>query len=256
VNNRLDKLKAKTSGRKGTMKAFKARIQFQTIRSRSPIITLASSTLLWVGIMAGYSQGTLYTDRSIFNAALQSSTTIDFENLPAYDGVGIGQSPVTVSLQTPPFTTLLTITNFSQRLFVVGPGAYYPTLGDGQYVWNFDSGTPIGIFFPGGKNAFAADFSGGIQNNPFNATLTFTLLGGQTYTHNFTGQDGQWTFRGFVFSQTITSVIYDDGGQDSPGFHEEMIDNVTYGVAVPEPQILTLALGGIFAAPTTRRRQH
>ncbi len=237
------------------MKTFEAWGQFQTIRSQSLIITLASSALLWVGITAGYSQGTLYTDRSIFNAALQSSTTVDFESLPPYDGIGTGDAEITVSLQTPPFAKIITVTNASSRLFVTGPTST-PIPGTGQYVFNFDSGTPIGIFFPGGNNAFAADFSGGIQNNPFNATLTFTLLGGQTYSHNFTGQMGQWTFRGFVFSQAIASVIYDDGGPDSPGFHEEMIDNVTYGVAVPEPQTLTLALGGILAALTTRRRQH
>lgn len=215
--------------------------------ARSKIgLLLTIGAIVMMGAVSGLAQGTIYTDRSLFSAALQSSRTIDFESLPPYDGIGVGQSPITVSLQTPPYTTLLTVTNSSQRLFVVGPGAYYPVPGDGQYVWNFDSGTPIGIFFPGGRNAFGADFSGGIvQNNPFNATLTFTLLSGQTYTHNFIGQMGQWTFRGFVFPEAITSVVYSDGGPSLPGAHEEMLDNVTYGVAaVPEPGICALLIAG------------
>jgi hypothetical protein len=202
-------------------------------------------------------QGVLFTDRALFNAALQSSRTIDFEGLPPYDGVGTGQSPITVSLQTPPFTPLLTITNAEQRLFVAGSGMLNPAPGTGQYIWNFDSSYPIGIFFPAGRNAFAADFSGGIvQNNPFNASLTFTLLSGQAYVHNFAGQMGAWTFRGFVFPESITSVIYSDGGPALPGAHEEMIDNVTYGVAVPEPQTVTLTLGSLIAFLAARRRQH
>jgi hypothetical protein len=236
------------------MIALKSWIGFPTSLRVTSVFTLVISIVSLLGMASGYSQGTLYTDRSLFNAALQSSTTIDFESLPPYDGLGTGESPITVSLLTPPFTSLLTITNFEHRLFVAGSGGFNPTPGTGQYIWNFDSSYPIGIFFPGGRNAFGADFSGGIQGNSYSATLTFTLLGGQTYTHNFTGQDGQWTFRGFAFTQTITSVIYDDGGQFLPGTHEEMIDNVTYGVAVPEPQVLGLGLAALLGLLRGRRR--
>jgi hypothetical protein len=120
----------------------------------------------------------------------------------------------------------------------------YPSLAI-KYLWNFDSGLPIGISLPNGMNAFGADFSGGIipQNNPFNATITVNLVGGQTQTYNFTGQQGSWTFRGFVFSSPISSVAFDDGGQLN-GTHEELLDNVTFGV-VPEPQPLALALAGL-----------
>lgn len=234
------------------MKAFRSWHPFQCTTS---ILTLALATALLAGTMSGRSQGTVFTDRSMFNAELQSSTTIDFEGLPPYDGFGTGQSPITVSLQTPPFTPILTITNFEQRLFVAGTGGFNPTPGTGQYIWNFDSSYPIGIFFPGGRNAFGADFSGGIQGNSYNATLTFTLFGGQTYTHNFIGQDGQWTFRGFVFAEAISSVIYHDGGQFLPGTHEEMIDNVTYGVAVPEPQVLALMLAAVITQLRGRARK-
>ena len=106
-------------------------------------------------------------------------------------------------------------------------------------------------------NAFGADFSGGItpQNNPFNATITVNLAGGQTYTHNFAGPQGSWLFRGFVFSSPINSVIYDDGGPDLIGFHEETLDNVTFGAAtVPEAHSFAIALVGLLAWFLSRRR--
>jgi hypothetical protein len=196
--------------------------------------------LLLLGLRAGVidslAQGTVYTDRPAFTAALQSSTTVTFETLTPNTFFDLGASPITVSG--------VTITNFESRLFVCGPsaGSLNPINDTDQYIWNFDSSYPVGIFLPGGRNAFAADFSGGIvQNNPFNATLTFTLLDGQTYVHNFTGQLGSWTFRGFVFPQAIRSLVFDDGGPFLPGAHEEILDNLTFGVAVPEPRALVIA---------------
>ena len=183
-----------------------------------------------------YAQGTVYTDRSLFTAALQSSTTIDFTGMPD-PFPGTGRSPITISGAT--------FTNNEARLFT----------GSGN-LWNFDSSYPVGVFLPGGRNAFGADFSGGIvQNSPFNATLTFTLLNGQTFTHNFTGQLGNWTFLGFTFSQPIRNLVYDDGGPFLPGAHEEMLDNVTFGIAtVPEPQVLSLAGVAVFVRFMSRRR--
>jgi hypothetical protein len=176
-------------------------------------------------------QGTLYTDRSIFNATLQSSTTITFTGLPD-PPPGLGRPSVTVSG--------VTFTNFEGQLFT-GTGV----------LANFDSSYPVGVFLPGGRNAFSADFSGGIDpaNNPFNATITVNLVGGQTFTHNFTGQFGSWTFVGMVFPQAISSLIYNDGAQSNPfGNHEEMLDNVTFGVAVPEPQTSLLVVFGILTS--------
>jgi len=220
---------------------------------RCNVLVIAASL---VAILQGHSQGVTYTDRTSFNAILQSSRTIDFESIPPYDGIGTGQSPILI-LSPPPVSLILTVTNFEHRLFVAGGSSpLNPTPGTGQYIWNFDSSYPISIFFPSGRNAFGADFSGGIaQNNPFNATLTFTLLSGQTHTHNFTGQMGQWTFRGFVFPETITSVIYSDGGPFLPGGHEEMLDNVTYGIAtVPEPQVALLSASAVIFWLAARRR--
>jgi hypothetical protein len=171
---------------------------------------------------------------------MASSTTVTFEELPPSDWTSTGTSPV-VSLG-------VTFTNFEHRLFITSPnGALYPQPGTGQYLWNFDSGYPVGIFLPAGKTGFAADFSGGIQpHDTFNATLTAILEGGQSYSYHFSGPRGAWTFFGVTFSEPIVGLTYDDGG--AFGFHEEMLDNVSFGVAVPEPcGLLLVMLGGVMA---------
>jgi len=200
--------------------------------SALPLVSIA----LRPGLIDGYAQGTIYTDRSAFAAALQSGATITFDGLPDPPS-GLGRSPITVSG--------VTFTGADNSLHT-GSG----------YLNNFDSSYPVGIFLPVGKNAFGADFSGGIvpQNNPFNATITVSLDGGQTHAYNFTGQVGSWTFLGFVFSDPIASLVYDDGGPFLPGAHEEELDNVTFGAAVPEPYSLLLAPCALVVWLCSRRR--
>ena len=179
-------------------------------------------------------QGTIYTSRSAFDGALTSGTTITFGGI-TNDGV----SSVSVSG--------VTFTNFDSRLSVSWQSL-------NPILYNFDSGYPVGIFLPDGKNAFGADFSGGIvQNNPFNATISINLADGQSSQYHFTGQLGSWTFVGFVFSQPITSLVYNDGGPSLPGAHEEMLDNVSFGTAVPEPKPSLLLLFALIATFVARR---
>jgi len=172
-------------------------------------------------------QSTSYTSRSDFNAALGASTTITFESLAPTDSSGLGVGAITVSG--------VTFTNFEHQL-LISSGSY---LGTGQFLFNFDSSYPVGVFLPGGRTAFGADFSGGIGPNPaFNATLTFNLLDGQSVSYIFTGTQNAWTFFGPTFAEPITSLVYDDGGQFFPGSHEEAFDNGTFGSVVPEPHCL------------------
>lgn len=191
---------------------------------------------LLLGTADGFAQGVLFNDRTAFNAALISSTTINFAGLPD-PPPGIGRSPITISG--------VTFTNAESRLFT-GSG----------YLWNFDSSYPVGIFLPAGRNAFGADFSGGIEPNAtFNATLTVNLLGGQTYFYNFSGPRSSWTFFGVAYPQSIASLIYHDGGQFLPGTHEEMLDSVTFGFAtVPEPHV-TLVVGCALAMLVRRGKR-
>ena len=184
-------------------------------------------------------QGTIYTSRSGFDTALASGTTITFDGVIPNDPSMIGVPSVTVSG--------VTFTSADSRLFVSWQSL-------NPMLYNFDSSFPVGIFLPDGKNAFGADFSGGIvQNNPFNATISINLADGQSSQYHFTGQLGSWTFVGFVFSQPIASLVYDDGGISLPGTHEEMLDNVSFGTAVPEPKASLLLLFALIATFVARR---
>ena len=195
---------------------------------------LLSGIGLRFGTVDGHAQGTIYTDRYSYEAALPSSTTIDFSGTPNPPDF-IGRSSITVSG--------VTFTSLGARLFT-----------GTENIFNFDSSYPVSILLPGGINAFGADFSGGIipQNNPFIGTLTVNLAGGQTFIHSFTGQVGSWTFRGFAFSSPISSLVYNDGGPFVPGAHEEMLNRITFG-PVPEPRTVWVALCAVAIWLVSRR---
>jgi hypothetical protein len=198
-------------------------------------------------VVTGRCQGTFYTSRSVFEAALGASTTITFEDvssLPPPGGHGHGSITNSgVIFATP-----------SSSLYVADPnGDYHPIPGTGKYIWSFDGLTPVSIILPAGMTAFGADFSGGIQPNlSFNATLTVNLVGGASYDYNFSGPRSSWTFFGVSFPQPIANIVYNDGALS---LHEEMLDNVTFGV-IPEPS--TLGLFGLGALLLGRRlnRKH
>lgn len=179
-----------------------------------------------------HGQGTIYTSRSAFEATLSSSTTITFED----------QTNV-ISNGTPAYSRTIsgvTFTTPDALLFITGPGGG-PIPGTGRYLWHFDGSSPVDILLPGGVTAFGADFSGGVEPHPsFNATLTVNLVGGGSYDYNFSAARGSWTFFGVTFAQPIANLIYNDGGSF---LHEEMLDNVTFGSAIPEPSV-----SGLFAA--------
>lgn len=208
------------------------------------------SSLLATTTQTTFSQGTIYTSRTLFEQQLGSSTTITMESLPAstpadFEGAQ-GKRSITVAGVS--FETI------SATLYVTAPSnSAYPIPGDGQYIWNFDSDSPVSILLPGGVTAFGADFSGGLEPNPsFNATLTANLTGGGSYAYNFSGARGSWVFFGVTFEEPILSLIYDDGGTF---LHEEMLDNVTFGNVVPEPRSLALLLVGLMLL-LSRTRSH
>jgi hypothetical protein len=192
-----------------------------------------------------FCQGTIYISRSAFEAALTSSTTITFEELPYTLPGGAGEYSVTASG--------VIFSNPGPRLYITSTnnGGVYPIPGTGQYLWNFDGGYPVDILLPGGVTGFGADFSGGIEPDPlFIGTLTVNLAGGSSYAYNFTAPRGSFTFFGVTFAEPIANLVYRDAGPPDGmggGFHEEMLDNVTFGTAIPEPSVLGLfALGGMF----------
>jgi len=191
--------------------------------------TPASVLCVFIACWSTLGQGSIFTSRSDFNSALTASTTVTFETLAPTDTGGLGAGTITVSG--------VAFTNLEHQLFI-SSDSY---LGTGHFLFNFDSSYPVGVFLPGGRTAFGADFSGGVGPNPsFNGSLTFNLLDGQSFQYSFTGTQNAWTFFGATFAEPIASLVYDDGAQFFPGSHEEAFDNVTFGLAVPEPSALLL----------------
>ncbi len=210
---------------------------------------LVAAGLMAVTAQTAFCQGTFYTSRSIFEAALGASTTITFEDVPIPNPSPIGQFSIT--------TSGVTFTTPDALLFITGPGGPIP--GTGKYLWHFDGGYPVSIILPAGMTAFGADFSGGIEPNPsVNATLTVNIVGGASYDYNFSGSRGSWTFFGVSFPQPIANLVYRDAGPPDGvlggPLHEELLDKVTFGM-IPEPSVLGLfGLGALlFGWRITRR---
>jgi len=195
-------------------------------------------------------QGTLYTSRALFEQQLSSRTTITMESLQASSDAdfvwGLGQPNITVSgvsFLSPP----------GRRLFVSNPGHLaYPIPGDGQYIFNSDSFTPVSIQLPAGVTGFGADLSGSTVNPTFDATLTVNLAGGGSYDYTFVGSRGSWTFFGVTFPEPIASLIYSDYNGAPSAVHGEKLDNVTFG-AIPEPGAFGLLALGSFLLSGRRR---
>ncbi len=187
--------------------------------------------------------GAYFTSRSAFDSVLASSATITFEDLQSTPtAYGNGLNSVTSFGVT--FTNqwgLLYITDPAALTNPPADGAAYPIPGTGKYLWNCDNSEPVTVLFPDGITAFGADFSGGVEPNPsFNATLTVNLAGGRSELFQFSAPRGSWIFFGTAFAEPITSIIYNDGGF----YHEEMLDNVTFGTVIPEPGAWSLLAVG------------
>lgn len=204
--------------------------------------SLVVAGLLAVTTQIAFCQGTIYFVRSDFQAALNSSTTITFEDVSNPPGIpGLGAYSITASG--------VTFTTSDPLLLITGPAGPIP--GDGKYLWHFDGSYPVDILLPSGVTAFGADFSGGIEPNPsFDATWTVNLVGGSSYAYNFSALRGSWTFFGVSFPEPIANLVYRDAGPPDGvmggPLHEEMLDNVTFG-AIPEPRGLELLALGVVA---------
>jgi hypothetical protein len=198
---------------------------------------------------------TFYTDRAAFEAALVSSTAIDFEGLVAgnshftvpgsivVDGVAFsvssgfvgisGQNPGEANVVGAPFNTALLFSNNTAPVTanLTGVGSNFTAVG--------------GTF----GNVSAAGRAG---------TLTLTGTGGtldvQSIVVGDMGLGAPPTFFGWtVIGESIVSVTYSlqDGHP-----HYEGIDDFVFGTAVPEPTSgLLVALGALGAMVARRFRR-
>lgn len=207
-----------------------------TIYTQANRFVFITFLLIAVSSNLALAQGVVFTDRSAFNAAIGSTINFDFENLSP-------TSTTTNRIAVPPFLNFITGNQLS-----VAPG---------KFVGTFDSPIAMTISGPTTRNAFGADFSGGLIGANFTGTLTFSLADGSAESFQFQGPTSGWTFFGVVLSKNISSVVFDDGGQPTSPRHQERIDNITYGIAaVPEPTTASLVLfSGICLLGALRARK-
>lgn len=185
-------------------------------------------------------QGTIYRDRSEFEAALSGTagtrTDIIFDG-PFPPGGFVVEGEVRGYF--PPLTV-------SDLTFHSGGVLLIRTFADGnRWLNNYDSLTPLGVVMNGPALAFGADFSSFLRPDYTSFLATATLNDGRVFT--FTAPaDPNFTFWGIVTSQPFSSLTFSDGGLIGiAGYHEEILDNITV-VSVPEPGVCALlALGGL-----------
>ena len=199
-----------------------------------------------LGTLPCCGQGTTYTDRSAFDAAIADLTGArrDLNFQPPFPPGGIDEgewvryfSPLTISGMTFHSGGPLLIRLFSA---------------DGNRALNnYDSLTPLMVDMNGSAMAFGADFASLL--NPFYSSFlaTVTLDNGNVFT--FTAPaNPNFTFFGFVTTQPFSSLTFSDGGLIGP-YHEEILDNITVGT-VPEPGVFALsALGALLLGWRWRR---
>jgi len=201
---------------------------------------------LWHSSGPCLGQGTIYRDRSAFEAAISaitgSPTDVNFQPPLPPGGIDGGVryfSPLTVSGIT----------------FHSGGALYIRSISaDDNLVLNsYDSLTPLLVGMNEPALAFGADFSSYLSPFYTSFLATVTLNDGRVFT--FTAPaDPNFTFWGIVTTQPFTSLTFSDGGLTGP-FHEEILDNITV-VRVPEPGMFALlSLGALLLSWRWRRNR-
>jgi hypothetical protein len=178
-----------------------------------------------------------YSDRPSFEAAATGLTVVDFE--------GIAPSPTSFAyFRTPPGLTLAGV-NFNIANATPGDGLN-PTGRDYYKRASYPSdflvpsvftrvNTDLAITLPAGFTAIALDlgsFNGG--------KFTVHLSTGESFTET-PASFGQLSFLGFTSSDPVSSLTVSATGPEVI-----VLDNFTFGNAVPEPGTLALAVAGGF----------
>jgi len=198
----------------------------------------------------------IYTDRSAFDAASQSLQAIDFSGYAEGSGQWYQYYGDHLTIDGVTFISQLAYgyTDYG-NLYVANLSTYASS----PVLWNYDVSLPLIVSLPPGTTAFGADYSATTQYadypgtpDSFLATISFT--DGSSFS--FVAQRwSELTFFGFTSDTPISSFTYSDGGTFY-GLHNEVMDNVEFGIAViPEPEAVNLFLlaGVAFAVCRARR---
>ncbi len=196
-------------------------------------------------------QGTTYTDRSAFEAAIASliGTRTDVDFGPPLPPGGIDEGGM---MRYPPLLTISGITFRASGVFLLRETSIFPP----DWMLNsYDSLSPLTVDMNGPALAFGADFASLLNPDYSEFLATVTLDNGDVFT--FTAPaNPNFTFFGFVTTQPFASLTFSDGGLIGIGFHEEILDNIT-AVTIPEPATLGLfALGALFLGWRLQKKFH
>lgn len=189
-----------------------------------------------------------YTTRAAYDAAVSTSTTVDFEAQGTNGSVAYYGSSLTAGG--------VQFADNQSRLFVFS-GGFYGDHFSSHYLNNNSMGTEITITFAAPVHAFAMDL--GVISNWGGAAQLRDLInfGGNTVAFDFIGQQSSGAplqFVGFSSDEAFSSITINDFTQGLA------IDNFSYSTdaigAVPEPASLALvglALATVGFARARRR---
>jgi len=221
------------------------------MKTRFTHLTLAACLIVffaYLGRSPCFGQGTIYTDRSAFDAAIVglAGTRHDVNFQPPFPPGGIDEGDAVR------YGPSLTISGLTFRSG--GPMLLRRVSADANVILNnYDSLTPLFVDMNGPARAFGADFASLLTPFYSNFLATVTLDNGNVFT--FTAPaNPNLAFYGFVTTQPFSRVTFSDGGLIFGDLHEEILDNVT-AVTVPEPNVVALfALGALLLRRRWRRK--
>jgi hypothetical protein len=222
----------------------------QTILRHTAIAAASAAALL--GASAAQAAALTFNDRSAWNAAVSSPTTVDFNGFTGTDSISVGPSYTEGGVR-------FDVTGAQAQIFGSGPlaleafrfpaGEFY---GNGYLEWQNASFNTLTITLPREVQAIGFDFSELLGNGD-----TFTIVvDGETFTVD-TSEEGALFF-GLMDTDGFTTLTITDAQSPTRGVFPT-IDNFSFAgdpgpTAVPEPASLLLLLAGALPLACRRRK--
>jgi hypothetical protein len=186
-------------------------------------------TVAVLGLPAAVSAQTAYTNQGAWQAAVGSTTTLDFAGMAA---------PGFFATAPNPYNGVL----FNARVDAVDPGygPIYYQWGTGAvgFVWSSD----WTMTFAAGTRAVGLSFGAAVPG-----LFSFTLNGGPTYGAYASGTRPNWAFFGLTSGSDVTTLEVNYSGAYYGGV--AVYDNIMYSSAVPstvpEPSTMGLLATGL-----------
>ena len=214
---------------------------------RKLLFTLAACAAVAVASAPARADTTVFTSRTLFNAAATNLTTLTFEGIAPVNSVANFSSPLT--LQGATFSGSPT-----GMISVVDSGFFAP-------LFQFNSGAVLSGFafvevtLPAGITAIGTDL---MSTNPSGSPFQVVLANGETFVVN-TPLRPERGFFGIVTDVAIASIRFTTlpaGPNQSAGI--PLLDNFSFGqrnaATVPEPATLVLLGTGLAGIAARARR--